>query len=57
MRELQGVHALLAASGHEFGFGGGVRLGALGLDVGFWTHTNSLSNERGVTMATSFSIY
>jgi len=41
----------------EFGFGGGVRLGALGLDVGFWTHTNSLSNERGVTMATSFSIY
>jgi hypothetical protein len=41
----------------EFGFGGGVRLGPLGLDVGFWTHTNSLSNERGVTMATSFSIY
>ena len=41
----------------EFGWGGGVRLGALGLDVGFWTHTNSLSNERGVTMATSFSIY
>src|SRR5205814_7707750 len=41
----------------EFGFGGGVRLGALGLDVGFWTHHNSLSNERGVTMATSFSIY
>ena len=41
----------------EFGWGGGVRLGPLGLDVGFWTHTNSLSNERGVTMATSFSIY
>jgi len=41
----------------ELGFGGGVRLGPLGLDVGFWTHTNSLSNERGVTMATSFSIY
>ena len=41
----------------EFGFGGGVRLGPLGLDVGFWTHTNSLSNERGVTMATSFSLY
>ena len=37
--------------------GGGVRLGPLGLDVGFWTHTNSLSNERGVTMATSFSLY
>ena len=41
----------------EFGFGGGVRLGPFGLDVGFWTHTNSLSNERGVTMATSFSLY
>jgi len=25
--------------------------------VGFWTHTNSLSNERGITMATSLSIY
>jgi len=41
----------------EFGWGGGVRLGPFGLDLGFWTHTNSLSNERGVTMATSFSIY
>jgi hypothetical protein len=34
-----------------------VRFGGLGLDVGFWTHTNSLSNERGITMATSLSIY
>jgi len=25
--------------------------------VGFWTHTNSLSNQRGITMATSLSIY
>ena len=41
----------------EFGFGGGLRFGGLGLDVGFWTHTNSLSNERGITMATSLSIY
>lgn len=41
----------------EFGFGGGLRLGGLGLDVGFWTHTNSLSNQRGITMATSLSIY
>jgi len=41
----------------EFGFGGGVRLGGLGLDVGLWTHSNSLSNERGITMATSLSIY
>jgi hypothetical protein len=32
-------------------------LGGLGLDVGFWTHTNSLSNQRGITMATSLSIY
>ena len=41
----------------EFGWGGGLRFGPLGLDVGFWTHTNSLSNQRGITMATSFSIY
>jgi hypothetical protein len=41
----------------EFGFGGGLRFGGLGFDVGFWTHTNSLSNERGITMATSLSIY
>ncbi len=41
----------------EFGWGGGLRLGGLGLDVGFWTHTNSLSNQRGITMATSLSIY
>ncbi len=41
----------------EFGWGGGLRFGGLGLDVGFWTHTNSLSNQRGVTMATSLSIY
>ncbi len=41
----------------EFGWGGGVRFGPVSLDVGFWTHTNSLSNQRGITMATSFSIY
>ena len=41
----------------EFGWGGGLRFGGVGLDVGFWTHTNSLSNERGITMATSLSIY
>lgn len=41
----------------EFGWGGGVRLGPVELNVGFWTHTNSLSNERGITMATSLSIY
>ena len=41
----------------EFGWGGGLRFGGLGLDVGFWTHTNSLSNQRGITMATSLAIY
>ena len=41
----------------EFGWGGGLRFGGLGLDLGFWTHTNSLSNQRGITMATSLSIY
>jgi hypothetical protein len=41
----------------EFGWGGGVWLGSISFDVGFWTHTNSLSNERAITMATSLSIY
>src|SRR2546430_7334298 len=41
----------------EVGVGGGVRFGGLGLDLGFWAHTNSLSNERGITVATSRSIY
>jgi hypothetical protein len=41
----------------EFGWGGGLRFGPLGLDVGFVTHTNSLSNERGITMVTSLSVY
>jgi hypothetical protein len=41
----------------EFGTGAGLRLGPLGLDVGFWTHSNSLSNARAITMATSLSIY
>jgi hypothetical protein len=41
----------------QFGWGGGFRLGPLGLDVGFWTHSNSLSPERAITMATSISIY
>jgi hypothetical protein len=41
----------------QFGWGGGVRLGPLGLDVGFWTHSNSFADQRGITMATSISIY
>ena len=41
----------------QFGWGGGIRLGAIGLDVGFWTHSNALSEQRAITMATSISIY
>jgi hypothetical protein len=41
----------------QFGWGGGLRLGPLGLDVGFWTHSNALSDQRGITMATSLAIY
>ena len=54
---LRGGIALDQRKRIEFGWGGGLRFGPLGLDVGFWTHTNSLSNQRGITMATSFSIY
>jgi len=41
----------------QFGFGGGLRLGPIGLDVGFFTHSNSLSTQRAITMATSISVY
>jgi hypothetical protein len=41
----------------QFGVGGGLKFGSIGLDVGLWTHSNSLSTERAVTMATSISIY
>jgi hypothetical protein len=41
----------------EFGWGGGLRFGPVSFDLGFWTHTNSLSNVRGITMATSVSLY
>ncbi len=41
----------------QFGWGGGVRLGPLGLDAGFWTHSNSFADKRGITMATSISLY
>ncbi|HET7379789.1 MAG TPA: hypothetical protein VFJ24_07100 [Gaiellales bacterium] len=37
--------------------GTGVRFGPFSLDVGFLTHSSSLSNSRGITMATSLSIY
>ena len=41
----------------QFGWGGGVRLGFLGLDVGFATTSQNLSSERGIVMATSLTIY
>jgi len=41
----------------QVGWGGGLRFGAFGLDVGFATHSGSLSSARGITMATSISIY
>jgi hypothetical protein len=41
----------------QFGWGGGVRFGPLGLDVGFATTSQNLSSERGIVMATSLTIY
>ena len=41
----------------QFGWGAGLRFGPLGLDVGFWTHSNSFATERAITMATSISVY
>lgn len=41
----------------QFGWGAGVRLGSIGLDVGFATHSASISGERGLRLATSLAIY
>ena len=41
----------------QFGLGGGVRLGPLGLDVGLFTHSNTFATRRAITMATAISIY
>jgi len=41
----------------QFGWGGGVRVLFLSLDVGFATYSSPLSDQRGITMATSISIY
>jgi hypothetical protein len=41
----------------QFGWGTGVRLGSVGLDVGFATHSASISGERGLRLATSLAIY
>jgi hypothetical protein len=41
----------------ELAGGGGIRFGPFELDAGLWTHSNSLSDERGITLATSLAIY
>ena len=41
----------------EFAWGGGVRFGPFELDAGFWTHSDSFSDQRGITLATSLAIY
>jgi len=41
----------------QFGLGGGLRFGFLGLDVGLATNSNNLSSKRGIVMATSLTLY
>lgn len=41
----------------QFGLGGGVRLGPVGLDVALMTHSASISGERGIRLASSIAIY
>ena len=41
----------------QFAWGGGVRLGPVGLDVGFLTHSRYISEERGITMTTALLIF
>jgi hypothetical protein len=41
----------------QLAWGGGLRFGSFGLDVGFLTHSSTLSDARGITMASSISIY
>jgi hypothetical protein len=41
----------------QFGWGGGLRLGPIGFDVGFFTHSNTFATQRAITMATAISIY
>ncbi len=41
----------------QLGWGTGVRFGPFSLDVGFATHSGALSTARGITMASSISIY
>lgn len=41
----------------QFGWGAGLRFGSVGLDIGFWTHSNSFADTRGITMATAIAVY
>jgi hypothetical protein len=41
----------------QYAWGGSIRLGPVGLNVDFFTHSRSLSEERGITMASTLSIY
>ena len=41
----------------ELGFGAGIYLGPISLDVGFATYSTALTDARGITMVTSLSIY
>ena len=41
----------------QVAWGTGVRFGPFSLDVGFATHSGALSTARGITMASSISIY
>ena len=41
----------------QYAWGGGVRFGPVGLDVGFYTHSRSISEERGITMTTALLIF
>ncbi|HEX9703995.1 MAG TPA: hypothetical protein VGA20_01965 [Gemmatimonadales bacterium] len=41
----------------ELGFGAGLYLGSISLDVGFATYSVALTDARGITMVTSLSIY
>lgn len=41
----------------QYAWGGGVRFGPVGLDLGFFTHSRSISEERGITMTTALLIF
>jgi hypothetical protein len=41
----------------QYAWGGSIRFGPVGLNVDFFTHSRSLAEERGITMASTLSIY